>query len=335
MKNNINLTIFKGFIYRVCQFINNLIITAINSKTIMSTSRRSFIQNSALLLAGTALLSKTAFAAAKPSEIVGLQLYSVRDDMTKDPKGTLAQLAKMGYKHVEHANYVDRKFYGFTPREFKKVLDDLGLKMPSGHTVMDKNHWDAGKKDFTDAWKYTVEDAAYMGQQYVISPWIDESMRKTYDDLVRCLDVFNLSGDLCQKSGMKFGYHNHWAEFTEQLNGMKLFDIMMQKLDVNKVVMQLDIGNMYIGGAKALDVIGKYPGKFELIHVKDEIASTNEEKFESAILGKGVIPVKEVLDLCRKSGGTKVFIIEQESYQNRSPLESVKEDLAVMKQWGY
>jgi len=301
----------------------------------MKTSRRSFIQKSAVLLAGTALLSKAAFAAMKPGEIVGLQLYSVRDDMKKDPIGTLTQLAKMGYKHVEHANYIDRKFYGFSAKEFKKVLDDLDLKMPCGHTVMGKNHWDADKKDFTDAWKYTVEDAAYMGQKYVISPWMDESMRKTYDDMVRYLDVFNLCGDLCQKSGMKFGYHNHWAEFTEKLNGMKLFDIMMQKLDVNKVIMQLDIGNMYIGGAKALDVIGQYPGKFELIHVKDEIAVDTKEKFESAILGKGIIPVKEVLDICRKTGGTKVFIIEQESYQGKAPLACVKEDFEIMKNWGY
>ena len=301
----------------------------------MKTSRRSFIQKSAVLLAGTALLSKAAFAAVKSGEIVGLQLYSVRDDMKKDPIGTLTQLAKMGYTHVEHANYIDRKFYGFSAKEFKKVLDDLDLKMPCGHTVMGKNHWDADKKDFTDAWKYTVEDAAYMGQKYVISPWMDESMRKTYDDMVRYLDIFNLSGDLCQKSGMKFGYHNHWSEFTEQLNGMKLFDIMMQKLDVNKVIMQLDIGNMYIGGAKALDVIGQYPGKFELIHVKDEIAVDTKEKFESAILGKGIIPVKEVLDICRKTGGTKVFIIEQESYQGKEPLACVKEDLEIMKNWGY
>jgi len=301
----------------------------------MKTSRRQFIQNSAVLLAGTALLSKTAFAAVKPSEIIGLQLYSVRDDMKKDPLGTLKQVAQMGYKHVEHANYVDRKFYGYTAKEFRKILDDLGLKMPSGHTVMGKNHWDDAKKDFSDEWKYLVEDAAYMGQKYVISPWMDESMRKTYDDLVRYLDVFNLCGDLCKKSGMKFGYHNHWAEFTEKLNGMKLFDIMMQKLDVNKVVMQLDIGNMYIGGAKALDVIGQYPGKFELIHVKDEIGNNTPEKFESAILGKGIIPVKEVLDICRKTGGTQVYIIEQEAYQGKAPLDCVNEDLKIMKGWGY
>ena len=298
------------------------------------TTRRKFIQNVALL-SGAALMSKTALAATKPSEIIGLQLYSVRDDMQKDPLGTLKQLTQMGYKHVEHANYIDRKFYGYTAKEFKKVLDDLGLKMPSGHTVMGKDHWDPERKDFSDSWKYTVEDAAYMGQKYVISPWMDESMRKTYDDMVRYLDIFNKCGDLCQKFGMKFGYHNHWAEFTEKLNGTKLFDIMMQKLDVNKVVMQLDIGNMYIGGAKAIDVISQYPGKFELIHVKDEIGVNTAEKYESAILGKGIIPVKEVIDLCRKTGGTNVYIIEQEAYQAKAPLACVKQDLDIMKNWGY
>lgn len=301
----------------------------------MKTSRRTFLQNSAVLLAGAALAPKVGLAAPKAKEIIGIQLYSVRDDMKKNPVGTLTQLAKIGYKHVEHANYIDRKFYGYSAKEFRKILDDLGLKMPSGHTVMGKNHWDPVKKDFTDAWKYTVEDAAYMGQQYVISPSMDKAMHQTYDDMLLYMDVFNKSGDLCQKSGMKFGYHNHWAEFAESLNGVKLFDIMMQRLDVKKVIMQLDIGNMYIAGAKALDVIGQYPGKFEMIHVKDEIANNTPEKFESTILGKGILPVKEVLDICRKTGGTKVFIIEQESYQGKSPLECCKEDLAIMKGWGY
>ena len=296
----------------------------------MTTSRRTFLKTGSVLLAGTALLSKTALAASKPNEIIGVQLYSVREEMKKDPIGTLTQLAKIGYKNVEHANYIDRKFYGYTPAEFKKILTDLGLKMPCGHTVMAKNHWDADKKMFTDAWKYTVEDAAFMGQKYVISPWMDESMRKTYDDLSRYMDVFNLCGELCQKSGMKFSYHNHWFEFSEKLNNEKVFDIMMKKFDPKLVLMQLDIGNMYIGGGKALDVLNQYPGRFELLHVKDEIAVNTVEKFESSVLGKGVISTKEVIDLARKIGGTSVFIVEQESYQNITPLQSVKEDLQRM-----
>jgi sugar phosphate isomerase/epimerase len=302
----------------------------------MTTSRRTFLKNSTVLLAGTALLSKTSFAASKPNEIVGLQLYSVRDDMKKDPVGTLTQLEKMGYKNVEHANYIERKFYGFSAIEFKKILDDLGLKMVSGHTVMGKSHWDMAKKEFSDSWKWTIDDAAYLEQKYVISPSMDNTMRKSYDDMVRYMDVFNLCGELCQKTGMKFGYHNHSFEFSEKLNDIKVFDIMMQKMDPKLVVMQLDIGNMYIAGAKALDILGQYPGRFEMIHVKDEIAVTSAEKYESTILGDGIIPAKEALDLGRKIGASKCFIIEQESYQNgKTPLQCMNENYKVMKKWGY
>ncbi|MFL5789709.1 MAG: sugar phosphate isomerase/epimerase family protein, partial [Flavisolibacter sp.] len=168
----------------------------------MSNNRRTFIKTGILSVAGTALFPKLLFAAPKAHELVGLQLYSVRDDMQKDPKGTLQQLSKMGYVYVEHANYSNRKFYGYSPAEFKKILDDLGLKMRSGHTVMGKNHWDESKNDFTDTWKHTVEDAAIVGQEYVISPWLDENLRKNYDDLVRFLELFNKSGELCKKSGM-------------------------------------------------------------------------------------------------------------------------------------
>ncbi|MBC7920751.1 MAG: TIM barrel protein, partial [Ferruginibacter sp.] len=213
----------------------------------MNTSRRTFLKRSALALASVPVLTREILAAKKP-EIVGIQLYSVREDMKKDPLGTLKQLAGMGYQHVEHANYVNRKFYGYSPIEFKKVLGDLGLKMPSGHTVMGKVHWDATSKDFTDAWKYTVEDAAAVGQQIVISPSLEESLRKTYDDLVRYMDVFNKSGELCQKSGMKFGYHNHDFEFSEKLNDRTVYEHILENTDPQLVVQQLDIGNLIGGG---------------------------------------------------------------------------------------
>jgi sugar phosphate isomerase/epimerase len=111
---------------------------------------------------------------------------------------------------------------------------------------------------------------------------------------------------------------------------------MMQKMDPKLVVMQLDIGNMYIAGAKALDILGQYPGRFEMIHVKDEIAVTTPQKYESTILGAGIIPAKEAIDLGRKIGASKCFIIEQESYQNGlTPLQCMKENFKVMKKWGY
>ena len=302
----------------------------------MKTSRRTFIKSGAAVLAASALMPESVFAAKKRKGIIGVQLYSIRDEMGKDPLGSLTQVAKMGYEYVEHANYVNRKFYGYTPAEFKKVLDDLGLKMISGHTVMGRQHWDESKKDFSDSWKYTVEDAGVLQQKYVVSPSMDNSMRKTYDDFKHYMDIFNKCGELCQKQGMKFGYHNHDFEFSEKLNNEKLFDIMMKSMDPELVVVQLDIGNMYNGGAVALDVVKQYPGRFENVHAKDEIPATaGGEKYESTIIGKGIVNAREVLDLARKIGGTEVYIIEQESYQGKTPMACIEENLKVMKSWGF
>src|ERR1700693_6270734 len=154
-------------------------------------TRRKFVKNSAMTLAGASLFSKSFLNLVKDKSIMGIQLYSVRDDMKKDPSGTLKQLSDMGYKYVEHANYIDRKFYGYTPAEFKKLLDGLGLQMKSGHTVMGTDAWDESKNDFTDKWKNTVEDAAIVEQEYVISPWLDEIYRKDIDGLKKFLAVFN------------------------------------------------------------------------------------------------------------------------------------------------
>jgi len=307
----------------------------------MKLSRRKFIRNSTLSMAGTMFLPKNILEKfpLKSGHILGLQLYSVRDDMKNDPSGTLKQLAAMGYKNVEHANYVDGKFYGYTPVEFKKLLDGLGLKMPSGHTVMSADDYDKSKNDFTDKWKQTIDDAATVGQHYVISPWLDEKLRENYDDLVGFLDIFNKCGALCQKSGLKFGYHNHDFEFKYSLNGKKIYDIILEKTDPKLVIQQLDIGNMYGAGGRALDVIKQHPGRFESLHVKDEIKSSGKgemnDGYESTVLGKGILSVKKILDLAKQIGGTTEFIIEQESYQGKTPVECAKEDLLAMKGWGY
>ena len=299
--------------------------------------RRSFLKTSVASLALASLKNDDLFGAKKSKYAIGVQLYSVRADMMKDPEGTLKQIAAMGYKNVEHAYYVNSKFYkGWSAKEFKQVLDDLGLKMPSGHTVFNKNHWDFDKKQLTDEWKQLVEDAVTVGQKYIISPWLDAGLRKNFDDLKRFMDAFNANGQYCKSMGAKFGYHNHDFEFSLRLTSTRVYDIIMQNTDPNLVAQQLDIGNMYGGGGRAVELLNAYPGRFELMHVKDVIANTKGTGgFESAILGTGLIGVKEVIDLGRKKGGTTQLIIEQESYQSKAPLDCIKENLAVMKKWKY
>ncbi|TWR28992.1 sugar phosphate isomerase/epimerase [Mucilaginibacter pallidiroseus] len=304
----------------------------------MISSRRNFLKAGAVAAAAAAVMPKSILAAPKSIQRVGLQLYSVRDAMKADPAATLQKVAQMGYKDVEHANYINRKFYGWDAKEFRKRLDDLGLLMPSGHTVMRAEHWDAAKNDFTDEWKYTVEDAAVLGQKYVISPWLDEKLRGSREGLLKVMDQFNKSGELCKKSGMKFGYHNHDFEFTTMVGDMRLFDFILQNTDPSLVAQQLDIGNMYGRENSAISLIDKYPGRFELMHVKDEVKSAKNNEgtgYESTIIGKGVLPVKDVLSVAKKKGGTEYLIIEQESYQGLDPVDSVKIDLQTMRKWGY
>ncbi len=295
-----------------------------------SHSRRKFLQTTAAL-AGTALLVPDTLWASKPAKKnIGLQLYSLRDDMKKDPLATLEAVKEMGYKNVEHANYIDHKFYGFEAKEFRKILDELDLSMRSGHVVMKGEDWDASKKDFTDSWKQTVEDAAILGQKYLISPWLDISLRRNFEDCKRFMEVFNKAGELCQKSGVKFGYHNHDFEFSLRLTSVKVYDIIMQYTDPKLVAQQLDIGNMYGGGGRPMELLKQYPGRFELMHVKDEVKG-EKEPWESSMLGKGIMNVAEVLKLSAKIAGTTEYIIEQESYQGHTPMESMKYDLEWIK----
>lgn len=136
---------------------------------------------------------------------------------------------------------------------------------------------------------------------------------------------------------MQFGYHNHDFEFNTMLDGMRLYDIILKETDPELVIQQMDIGNMYGTGGRALELLKQYPGRFPSLHVKDEIKSDlgSMGGYESTILGTGVIPVKEVLELSKKMVSTAHLIIEQESYQGKTPLECVEEDLQIMKKWGY
>jgi sugar phosphate isomerase/epimerase len=301
----------------------------------MGNSRRTFLRNSALAVAATSVLPASAFISPSKKDYLGLQLYSVREAMGKDPAGSLKKVAEMGYKYVEHAGYNNGKFYGYGAKDFKALLDSNGLKMCSGHSRLGVESWDASKNDFTDSWKQLVEDAAIAGQQFVISPWIDETLQKDYDKLVKFLELFNKCGELCKTHGMRFGYHNHWFEFNTVLNGQKMYDIILQKTDPSLVVQQLDMGNLYNGGAIAIAVIMQYPDRFLLMHVKDEIPATQgNEKYESTILGQGIVDTKKVCDQGKK-GGTQYYIVEQESYQGRDPFDDCKKDYDIMKKWGY
>lgn len=303
----------------------------------MNISRRRFIKNSSLTLAGLSFIP-SALTNKVPADILGVQLYSVRDDMKTDPAGTLKKLAQMGYKYVEHAGYQNGKFYGYSIPDFKKILNDNNLTMDSGHSFLGAQQWNNSTNDFTDTWKKTIDDAAAVGMKYVISPGVDESLCQNMNDFRHYMDMFNKTGELCKKAGIHFAFHNESYEFNHSLDNTILYDLLLQSTDKNLVAQQIDIGNMYEPGGRAMDFLKKYLGRFRLMHVKDEVKKENStqdgNQYESCLLTKGVIPVKEIVDYARKTG-TKYFIIEQESYQDQTPLDAVAADLKIMKGWGF
>lgn len=291
-----------------------------------------------MAILGAAILPRSIFASNQQNEqkpTTGIQLYSIRDDMKSDPKGSLKKIADMGYKVVEHAGYENRKFYGYSPSDFKKILDDLGLKMYSGHVDFGVRTWNDAKKDFSDEWKHTVEDAAFMGQKYVITPELEEKAQTDYNTLLKVIDLWNKSGELCMKHGMKFGYHDDFNK-DAILNNMEIYDIVMKYSNPDVTIQQFDIANLYnAAGTNPIDIIKKYPGRFPSLHVKDVLKDKNKEnRHDSTILGKGVLDVKDVLPLAVKNGAW-LLIVEQEAYQNETPIDCVKDDLAVMRKLGY
>ena len=206
----------------------------------------------------------------------------------------------------------------------------LRLSTVSAHVGIDR---------FENEIDTVISELNTLGAQFAVVPWLKPEARPpTKDAALALAGKLNGYAEACRAGGLRFGYHNHEFEFSEKLNGQILYDIIMKNTDPALVIHQLDIGNMYNANAKAADVIKKYPGRFESMHVKDEIKATGKEErqqYESTLLGKGVINVKEVLELGKKSGGTKHFIIEQESYQGQKPLDAMRENIAIMKKWGY
>ena len=296
-------------------------------------SRRQFMRQSATLLGGT-LAAPSMWTDMKKAKHISLQLYSVREDMKKDPLATLKLLAAMGYKEAEPAaytgaypeSYKERKIHGYSSKEFRKITDDLGIKLPSSHVVFSMKHWDDAKKDMIDTWKYVVEDALIMGQKYIISPWFDADKTKL-DAVKKGIEVYNQVGMLTAKSGLRFGFHNHTVEFTQKFDGEYLYDIMLKGFDLKYVCQQLDICNMSIADVDPMRWLQMYPKHFELMHVKDR----DKAKPESTILGDGALKMDEILKFARKKTNIKYWVLEQESYGNKTPLECVKIDLDRLK----
>ena len=279
-------------------------------------SRRNFLKASGLLATGSLLLPDLIQAASRRSvKDVGLQLYTVRNEMLKDNVGTLKQVASLGYKEIESAGSDKGSYYGFKPAEMKKVCNDLGMTLRSGHV-----HYD-------DKWQQTIDDAVQSGQEYLIVS-VMPSNGQTVDNYKKVAEIFNKAGEACKKSNITFGYHNHDSEFDKD-NGKVLYDVLLENTHPEYVKMEMDLGWVIVTGNDPLAYFAKYPGRFPLWHLKDmDLKAKHSVEF-----GKGSLDVKKMLKNA-KEAGMKYFFVEQEEY-TRTAFECLKYNMDYLKKVNY
>lgn len=277
--------------------------------------RREFIQTAAFATAGMLSLP-TFLAAGKGSKALGLQLYTLRDTFPKDPKAVMKQVADLGYKELEAFGYKDGKIFGLDYKEFGAYAKSLGMKVTSGHYGIDV---------VRSGWEKAVADAKAIGQKYMVVPYLVEGERKTIAAYKGICQELNKAGEICNKNGIRFGYHNHAFEF-ETLEGQVPYDVMLAELDPKKVSMEMDIYWVVNAGKDPVAYFEKYPGRFEQWHVKD---MDKTDRNRNADIGSGSIDFKTLFTKAKQSG-LKHFYVEQESYPG-APIDSVANSAKYLK----
>lgn len=282
----------------------------------INMNRRDFLQHCGVSAA--ALVSVPTWLEARSIKgKLGLQLYTLRDSIFQDPKGILRKVCGFGYQELETFGYSDGKIFGMPFGDFASFVDDLGMKVVSGHYGLEQATG--------DTWEAAITDAKAAGQKYMVVPYLAETDRQSIDDYKKICEQLNRAGEACKKQGMRLGYHNHAFEF-ENMNGQRPFDVMLAELDPLYVGIEMDIYWVVRAGADPIKYFEKYPKRFEQWHVKD-MDKTNRD--ENANIGSGSIDYKRIFANA-KSSGMKHWYVEQESYP-ADPMQSVEASATYLK----
>lgn len=262
---------------------------------------------------------------AKKKEVC-FQMYSVRDligdagKYAQNHEKVLKQLADMGYTAVEAANYGDGKLYGVTPEQFKADIEAAGLKVLSSHVTRNLNDDELKSKNFTEAlkwWDECIDAHKRAGMRYMVIPWC--SVPKTLADLQTICDFYNQVGKKVAAAGMKLGYHNHSHEF-QKVEGKVMEDYMIEHTDPNYLFFQMDVYWTVRGQQSPVDYFNKYPGRFVLLHIKDN----------SEIGQSGMVGFDAIFNNFDKAGA-EGWVLELEHGSTPDILEGMKQSIDYIK----
>lgn len=313
----------------------------------MGYNRRDFIKQASILGVSPLLFPsigkdmtvkntvEEALKAGFSLEEFGIQLWTVRDAMFKDPTGTLTRLGKFGYSHIESFQGKDGIFWGMKARDFKSFLTDINLDMHSSHTSAEFT-LDPTKRD---EFKNLVEAAASIGVKHLVNPYMGGL--KTIEDFKHATDGLNACGEIAQAAGIEYSYHNHSYSFAP-VDGIIPQALMMQGTEGGPVKFEMDIYWVVAAKQDPIKWLNDYPGRWSLCHVKDRYKEAKlqeikekegaDEQFGingSCVLGQGQINFNEVLQVA-KDQGMKHYIVEQERYDDMTSIEAARLDAAFM-----
>jgi sugar phosphate isomerase/epimerase len=283
-----------------------------------STSRRDFIKAASVLSLGSILLSNCAWGKEKG---VGLQLYTIRDDINEDLVAALKQVADIGYTNLEEAGYNEGKFYGIAPTKFKEMISDMNMRLIACHTPM---------SGIRQGWEKRLEDSIKAGCKYIVVSSLPGSERKALDNYKKAAEEFNKAGEISKKYGLQLAYHNHAFEF-EELDGQIPYEVMLNETDQKLVTFELDLYWSVKAGFEPVDLIQRYPGRFELWHVKD-MDNTQERYFTE--VGSGIIDFKSIFNQ-KKRSGMKYYFVEQDICRNLKPMEAIAKSYQYLSKQRY
>lgn len=259
-----------------------------------------------------------AISKGTPLSQFGIQLYTLKEEMAKDPKNVLQKLSSYGYKQIEGFEGKQGLFWGMGHKEFNKYIEDLGMKFVSSHAN------DFREKSFEEK----AQKAGEIGMEYLICPYVGP--QKTIDEYKRIADSFNKAGEICKKNNLKFAYHNHAYSF-ETMEGQMPQKVFLDNTDPSLVDYELDIYWVVMAGVDPQEHLREYKDRYRLAHVKDRRSdATAEETHASTILGTGNIDYGQILKTAKETG-VKYYFLEQEEFKGTTPFESSEKGAEYLK----
>ncbi|HHP7241709.1 MAG TPA: sugar phosphate isomerase/epimerase family protein [Cyclobacteriaceae bacterium] len=294
----------------------------------MNNSRRKFLKVSTASAMGMLMMQSSSLLAGTHKKFgVGLQLYTIRDAIAEDLEGSLEKVAGIGYENLELANYTDGMFYGKTPKEFRKMMDDFGFKVISSHTSVEAE----GIKIET---AQKMADAhAELGVEYCVQPWVQEKDRNV-EMYKKMVGDWNKVGEVMKNVDIQFGYHNHNFEFAN-LNGVvPYYDILLKEMDPDLIVLELDLFWATKAGQDPVELFNRYPGRFHLLHLKDMSIDNAPyytiEKDDITSVGEGLIDFKRILK-AKKEGGVKYGFVEDDNQGSGTPFKAIETSFSNLR----